>query len=74
MYEYLTHSRCVDCGIADPLILEFDHIGTKRLSVSKLAWDGYSLKTIAREIEQCEVRCCNCHRKRHRPKPKLTQT
>jgi hypothetical protein len=64
VYQYLDHHPCVDCGVDDPILLEFDHVGTKRKSVTTLAWDGYSLASIAREIAHCEVRCCNCHRRR----------
>jgi len=64
VYEYLEHHLCVDCGVGDPILLEFDHVGAKRKSVTTLAWDGYSLASIVREIAHCEVRCCNCHRRR----------
>jgi hypothetical protein len=64
MYARLAASRCVDCGINDPLILEFDHVGEKRANVCVLAWGEYSLRTLEREIAQCQVRCCNCHRRR----------
>jgi hypothetical protein len=64
VYEYLGSSSCIDCGIADPVVLEFDHVGPKRDAVTALAWSGYSLASIIREIARCEVRCCNCHRRR----------
>ena len=64
MYGYLDRSRCVDCGVTDPLVLEYDHVGVKRSAVTTMAWSGYSLASIIREIEHCEVRCCNCHRRR----------
>lgn len=64
VYEYLSHSACADCGLKDALVLEFDHVGDKRDAVTALAWDGYSLTSIIREIARCEVRCCNCHRRR----------
>jgi hypothetical protein len=64
VYEYLAASRCVDCGVAEAVLLEFDHVGEKRAAVTTLAWDGYSLASIIREIAHCEVRCCNCHRRR----------
>jgi L-lysine 2,3-aminomutase len=64
VYGHLASNPCVDCGNADPLVLEFDHVADKRDSVMNLAWDGYSLASIVREIGCCEVRCCNCHRRR----------
>lgn len=60
----LTHlggKQCIDCGIDDVRVLEFDHVrGTKVKNVSQMY--DYSLKTIFEEIEKCEVRCANCHR------------
>lgn len=64
VYEHLQSCACADCGAKDPLILEFDHVGEKRASVMDMAWDEYALETIAAEIAVCEVRCCNCHRRR----------
>ncbi|MEA2445721.1 MAG: hypothetical protein QOJ12_3013 [Thermoleophilales bacterium] len=64
VYAYLSAHACVDCGLTDPVLLEFDHVGSKRNGVMALAWSEYSLETIIREISQCEVRCCNCHRRR----------
>jgi hypothetical protein len=64
VYAYLRAHPCVDCGVGDPIVLEFDHVGVKRASVTRLAWTEYSLATIDREIAECEVRCCNCHRRR----------
>jgi hypothetical protein len=64
IYERLREAACVDCGIRELVLLEFDHVGEKRSTVMDLAWSEYSLETLEREIEECEVRCCNCHRKR----------
>jgi transposase-like protein len=61
--EVLRRHPCVDCAERDPVVLEFDHVGTKRAAVTRLAWHGCSLATIDREIGQCEVRCANCHRR-----------
>ena len=58
----LRHSGCVDCGEADPVVLDFDHVGEKRGSVPRLAQFGHSLATLEAEIAKCEVRCGNCHR------------
>ena len=57
-------SGCVDCGEADLCVLDFDHIGEKRASVLRLAYDEASLERLALEIARCEVRCANCHRRR----------
>jgi hypothetical protein len=60
----LRESSCVDCGVHDPLVLEFDHIGRKRAAVTRLAWYGCSIATIDAEIRECEIRCASCHRRR----------
>lgn len=64
IWNYLSSHPCVDCGNSDPLVLEFDH----RDGVIKLRnvceMYHYSLTKIIEEIEKCEVRCANCHRKR----------
>jgi hypothetical protein len=56
---------CQDCGITNPVVLDFDHRRDKRSRVSSMRAQGWSLMTIIREIEKCEVRCANCHRIRH---------
>ena len=61
--HFNTHP-CCDCGVTDPLVLEFDHVGVKRANVSVLRGDGISLHRIRREIANCEVVCVNCHRMR----------
>ena len=68
IYDYLSTHYCIDCGEADPVVLEFDHVrGNKRLTISKMVGDGYSVRLIKKEIGKCEVRCRNCHvRKTHR--------
>lgn len=63
-FEYLSGKRCVDCGESDPIVLEFDHVsGEKSFSISKRAGRA-SWATIKREIEKCEIRCANCHRRK----------
>jgi hypothetical protein len=64
MAEVLKHSSCVDCGETDILVLDFDHVGAKRMNVVDLVWREHSLAAIDREIACCEVRCTNCHRRR----------
>jgi hypothetical protein len=63
VHSILLENGCVDCGERDPVVLEFDHVGRKRATVTRLAWNGCSLATIDREIRECEIRCANCHRR-----------
>lgn len=63
--SYLSKHPCVDCGLKDPDLLEFDHVkGGKVAGVGRLVQTGNTLSTIKREIDKCEVRCLHCHRKR----------
>jgi hypothetical protein len=62
--EYLQSHPCVDCQESDPIVLEFDHQRDKRMGVARLIQGGYPEKTILDEIEKCEVRCANCHRRK----------
>lgn len=61
--EYFAAHPCVDCGNSDPVVLEFDHLRDQSFNVST----GLACKSwakVIREIEKCEVVCCNCHRRR----------
>ena len=63
--NHLKANPCVDCGEADIIVLEFDHIGDdKHFSISDATRHGYSITKIKNEIAKCEVRCANCHRKK----------
>jgi len=62
--DYLKSHPCVDCEIDDILVLEFDHVNGKRENVSHLMRQGCTLKRLQEEISLCEIRCCNCHRRR----------
>jgi len=65
VFDYLLAHPCVDCGEADPIVLEFDHrdASTKRDSISRLM-KHVTWAALGREIGRCDVRCANCHRKR----------
>jgi hypothetical protein len=65
VYEYLTKHPCVDCGESNPVCLEFDHIKyVKKSNISVMIINRSSIKQLEKEIEKCEVRCANCHRKK----------
>ena len=58
---YLRGKACIDCGEADPVVLELDHVtGIKSADVSDLCREGVSQVRIDKELEQCVVRCANC--------------
>ncbi len=63
--EYLEAHPCVDCGEADPVVLDFDHVrDIKHAAISAMVRDRRSMKSIWAEIAKCEVRCANCHRRK----------
>ena len=62
--KFLQSHPCVDCGESDPVVLDFDHVrGNKTKEVTKFVRNGASLRRIFLEIDKCEVRCANCHRR-----------
>lgn len=64
IYEYLASHPCIDCGEADPIVLEFDHVrGDKLGPVSELMRNN-GLEKLKTEIDKCDVRCANCHRRK----------
>lgn len=62
---YLATHPCVDCGNANVLVLEFDHRdpAQKLTEVSRLIGNRRWPSVLA-EIEKCDVRCINCHRRK----------
>lgn len=65
VWTYLLQHPCVDCGEADPIVLEFDHVrDVKSAEISKMVKDGLGWNRISQEILKCDVRCANCHRRR----------
>ena len=64
IYNYLLQHPCIDCGESDPVVLEFDHKSKKLENISVFLGKNYPLNTIKKEIQKCEVRCANCHRRK----------
>jgi len=65
VYEHLKNNPCVDCGDADVLNLDFDHIrnGIKRFNIAHaFMLRGMSIKKLKSEIAKCDVRCSKCHK------------
>ncbi|MFY3742241.1 MAG: hypothetical protein HMLIMOIP_002705 [Candidatus Nitrosomirales archaeon] len=63
LWNYLLEHPCIDCGMANPIVLEFDHVrGIKKFEIGKaVTGSGRSWETILTEIAKCDVRCRNCH-------------
>jgi hypothetical protein len=65
--EYKRNHPCMDCRTTDTMVLSFDHVrGKKKMDISQMVNQGYSLEAIQAEIEKCEVVCLNCHYKREK--------
>lgn len=64
MLNFLRGKQCVDCGEDDIVVLEFDHRdGTEKeatvAQLSKKSW-----RRTLDEIQKCDIRCANCHRRK----------
>jgi hypothetical protein len=64
VWEILRTRWCADCGEPDPVVLDFDHLREKRGNIADLVSAGASWSSIEFELQKCEVRCGNCHRRR----------
>ena len=55
---------CVDCQEVDPVVLHFDHRdpSTKSFNISS---KSVSMERLLAEIAKCDVRCANCHLRKH---------
>ena len=62
-WEYLSLHPCVDCGETDQRVLEADHVTQKFRSIAKLLRNN-SWERILSELQYCEIRCANCHRRK----------
>lgn len=64
VWDWLSNHPCVDCGETDIVVLEFDHQKNKESTISRAVVTGWSTLRIQKEIDKCEVRCSNCHKKK----------
>lgn len=65
--NYLLGHPCVDCKEDDIRVLEFDHLPEyqKLFSISRSHREEvFDIEMIKKEIDKCEVRCKNCHKKK----------
>ena len=65
LFDYLKDKKCKDCSENDIRVLDFDHRSgeKKEHGISKMM-HLYTWTRILKEIEKCDIRCSNCHRKK----------
>ena len=63
--EYLKTHPCIDCGETDPVVLEFDHLENKEFTLTSKRARSLKNESWLIEVAKCEIRCSNCHKKRH---------
>ena len=64
VFRYKKIKGCIDCGINNPIVLDFDHINRsdKVVRISQMVKSSPPISAVKDEIRKCEVRCSNCHR------------
>lgn len=63
--EWKKTLQCNRCGLDDYRALQFHHERDKEHNISCMMRSGFSLDTIKKEAEKCEVLCANCHQIHH---------
>ena len=61
---------CSKCGYKEyACALDFHHLDPKEKDINPalLAYRGWSMENIKKELDKCIVLCANCHRVVHRP-------
>ena len=67
LVELAKAGGCVDCGLDEPDILEFDHVperGEKLRDIGPMVASGAGVAVLLAELAKCDVVCPNCHRRR----------
>lgn len=64
LLQYLLKHPCIDCGETDPIVLEFDHRDDKSDNVANMVFRRLGIERLQREIDKCDIRCANCHRRK----------
>ena len=60
-YDWLSQHSCLDCGINDFRVLEFDHLGDKNFTIGHKI-GVMKLSSLMEEINKCDIVCANCHK------------
>lgn len=63
VWQYLLVHPC-GCGEADPILLDFDHLGDKRKGISQMIAGGCNIQRLEEEIAKCQILCVVCHRRK----------
>lgn len=60
------YDGCMDCGEADPVVLEFDHRNPKdkKFTIGTSKGVKRPIEDFIAELDKCDTVCANCHRKR----------
>lgn len=64
LFDYLSKSKCMDCGETDIATLQLDHQHGKLYDMSKAVKNRIGLAKLQAEIDKCHVVCANCHMRR----------
>ena len=64
VFRYKRRYGCQDCGIKNPIVLDFHHFKDKINNVATLI-RNYGLFKLKDEIRKCILLCANCHRIHH---------
>lgn len=61
-FNLLKSLSCIDCGISDWRVIEFDHMRDKVDNISHMVRTCRPWSVILEEIDKCEPVCANCHK------------